>query len=125
MATTKYTQTGQDWRLEQLSTLRERRKDLSELEGLKISPEWAKLVKVLREFAKFSRREEQIALRDHDSGDLEPQELSRLITKARQKASDFDLVCDLLEKTKAQLETVDAEIARLEHAFSQAKEALI
>jgi hypothetical protein len=124
MATVKYTDAGQDRRLERLKSLRETRKDLNDLQGLKISPEWAKLVRLLRRWSEYATREEKLANAEHDSGDIDAATFSRLVTRARQKISDFDFIADILDKTKDQIDLVDSEISNLEKTIKEAKETL-
>lgn len=124
MAVTKFTEEAQKQRSEQLTSLRETRKDLVELAGLKHSPEWGKLTRLLSRYAEYSRREEKRVNADHDSGEIDAVTFSRLTTRARQKIADFEFISDLLERTQKQVETVEAEIARLEMAYKEAKEVL-
>ncbi len=124
MAQTKYTDAGQQQRVDRLTSLRETRKDLSELAGLKLSPEWGKLTRLLKRWADFARNEEKRANAEHDAEEIDAIAFSKRVTRARQKAADFEFVAEILEKTKQQLETVDDEIARLEKAFKSAKEVL-
>lgn len=124
MAQTKYTDTAQQQRKERLAALRATRKDLAELAGLKISPEWAKLVRLLERWATYAKSEEARANVDHDSGEIDAVSFSRLVTRARQKAADFEFVVDILKKTTLQAEMVEAEIARLEAVHKEAKEVL-
>lgn len=124
MATTKYTDEGQKLRLDRLASLRETRKDLAELVGLKISPEWSKLVRLLSRWAEYARNEEKRANAEHDADEIDAATFSKKATKARQKAADFEFVADILVKTAAQLEAVDKEIKRLEQLYKEAKEVL-
>lgn len=124
MSTIKHTEAGQDIRLERLKSLRETRKDLNDLQGLQISPEWSKLVRLLRRWSAFAVLEEKAANRDHDSEEISSEIFSRRVTRCRQKISDFDFVADVLDKTKVQLEAVDEEIMKVEAQYKSAKQDL-
>ncbi len=122
MATIKPTESGQEYRLAQLKHLRETKKDLSEIEGLKNTPEWSKLVRLLRRWSEFAKNEERNANRDHDAEDIDASTFSKRVTRSRQKQVDFDFVADILDKTSVQIESVDAEIERIEKQYKDAKE---
>ncbi len=124
MANIKFTEEGQRLRLERLTALRESRKDLADLAGLKNSPEWVKLVRLFRRWAEFAKREEKQVNAEHDLGDINAETFSKRATRARQKIADFDFVADVLDKREEQLKLIDEEIAKVEHAFKQAKEVL-
>lgn len=124
MASTKYTDHGQELRLERLASLRDTRKDLADLAGLKKSPEWAKLVRLLRRWADFAKREERHANASHDSEDITSEVFGKRVVRARQKVADFEFVADVLDKREEQLKLVDEEIAKVEAAFKTAKEVL-
>jgi hypothetical protein len=124
MAIVKPTQDGQDRRLERIKAMKQTRKDLDELLGLKDSPAWAKLIQLLRRYAEYANREEKNANAEHDAGDLDAAQFSRLATRARQKQADFEFVADLLDKTQEQIDTVDANIKDLESQYKEAKEVL-
>lgn len=124
MPTIKATEAGQDLRLERLKSLRETRKDLDELQTLRIAPEWAKLVRLLRRWSAFATLEEKAANREHDAEEISSEIFSRRVTRCRQKVSDFDFVADVLDKTKVQLETVDSEIKKVEAQYKSAKNEL-
>lgn len=124
MATIKHTIKGQDARKERLEALRERRARLQEISSLKFGKEWDKLVSLLRSFVIFAKREEEIALRDHDAEEIDSATLSRRLIRSRQKAADFELVSDLLEKTESQVEVLDAEISRIEEQYKEAAQQI-
>lgn len=124
MPSIKPTEEGQQRRLDRLASLRETRKDLADLAGLKNSPEWAKLVRLLRRWADFAKKEEKHANAAHDLGDLDAHSFSRQVTRARQKWSDFEFVADVLDKREEQLKLVDEEIAKVEQAYKTAKDVL-
>ncbi len=124
MASIKFTEEGQQRRLERLTSLRETRKDLADLAGLKKSPEWAKLVRLLRRWAEFAKREERHANAEHDVETISSEIFGRRTVRARQKAADFDFVADVLDKREEQLKLVDEEIAKVEQAYKEAKDVL-
>ncbi len=124
MASTKYTEQGQQLRLDRLASLRETRKDLADLAGLKKSPEWSKLVRLLRRWSEFAKLEERHANAEHDSEEITSEVFGKRVTRARQKSADFDFVADVLDKREEQLKIVDEEIAKVEQAFKAAKEVL-
>lgn len=124
MSNVKFTEEGQRLRLERLTSLRETRKDLADLAGLKNSPEWAKLVRLFRRWAEFAKREEKHANAEHDAENISAEVFGKRVTSARQKVADFEFVADVLDKREEQLKLVDEEIAKVEQAFKEAKEVL-
>lgn len=124
MPSIKPTEDGQRLRLERLNSLRETRKDLADLAGLKISPEWAKLVRLLRRWSEFAKREERHANADHDAEEISAEVFGKRVARARQKIADFDFVADVLDKREQQIDLIDAEIEKVEQAYKSAKEAL-
>ncbi len=124
MASVKFTEQGQQLRLDRLASLRETRKDLYDLAGLKKSPEWAKLIRLLRRWEDFAKREESHANAAHDSEDISSEVFGRRVTRARQKAADFAFVAEVLDKREDQIKLVDEEIAKVESAYKTAKEVL-
>lgn len=124
MASIKPTEEGQRLRLERLSSLRETRKDLADLAGLKNSPEWAKLVRLFRRWAEFAKREEKHANAEHDSESISSEVFGKRVTRSRQKIADFEFVADVLDKREEQLKLIDEEIDKVEQAFKEAKDVL-
>ena len=124
MATVKYTDDAQQERLRRLTHLREARKDIADLESLKNTAEWAKLVRTYRKWISFAKTEEQIANNDHDRQEIDPVTFSGRVIRARQKQADFSLAADVLDKHSETLKTLDAEISRIEAMFKEAKEVL-
>lgn len=124
MATVKPTEKGQEQRLEQISDLKKSKADLSALVGLKNSPEWSKLVDLLRRYTKYSEREEERANVDHEKDETTPDQFSKAVTRARQKKADFEFIVDLIEQTEDKVELVEIEIKRVEKLYKDAKELL-
>lgn len=120
----KPTQKGQDARLDQINDLKKSKSDLTELVGLKNSPEWAKLVNLLQRYTEYAKREEQRANVDHEKDETTPEQFSKAVTRARQKQADFEFIVDLIEKTEEKVELVEAEIKRVERLYKDAKEVL-
>lgn len=124
MATIKYTDEGQRLRLERLASLRESRADIASLVSLKETPEWAKLIRLFRRWEEFAKREERQVNAEHDLGELNAENFSKLVTRARQKIADFGFVADILDKREEKIKLLDEEIAKVESAFKEAKEVL-
>jgi hypothetical protein len=124
MSQIKPTEEGQRLRLEHLKALRERRKNLSDISGLKVTPEWAKLTKLYNEFTEFAEREAKAARISYLSGDMSLEEFGRTTIRTSQKAEDFRFCSEVIEGNQEHIESLDAEISRLEKSYKEAKELL-
>ena len=120
----KPTEKGQDARLEQIADLKKSRADLSDLVGLKKSPEWGKLVNLLKRYAEYAKREEKRANLDHDNDETSAEQFSKQVARFRQKQADFEFIVDVIENTEEKVELIEAEIKRIEKAYKEAKEIL-
>jgi hypothetical protein len=120
----KPTEKGQDARLEQIADLKKSRADLSDLVGLKNSPEWGKLVNLLKRYTEYAKREEKRANLDHDRDETTAEQFSKQVARFRQKQADFEFIVDVIENTEEKVELIEAEIKRVEKAYKDAKEIL-
>ncbi len=124
MATIKYTQDGQDRRLERLKSLREDKKSLEDFAALKNYPEWAKLVAFLKKRIGFSKVEESNAAAYHDGEDITSEVLGLRLTRARARQLALEFVIECVDKKEAQVQVIEREIADVEKTFKEAKEVL-
>jgi hypothetical protein len=124
MANVKFTNDGQQKRLERLEALRATRKDIADLADLKNDASWGKLAKVYRKYESYAKNEEKRTNLEHDSGDIDAQTFSKLATRFRQKQADFDLAASILDKHSEMVKEFDDQISFLEKQFKVAKEAL-
>ncbi len=124
MATTKYTEKGQEQRLERLKSLREDRKILLEFAALKNYPEWAKLKAFLNKRVEFAKNEEKNAAAYHDGEDISSEVFGLRSARARSKQMALEFVIECVEKKDEQVLVIDRQIAEAEKEFKAAKEVL-
>jgi hypothetical protein len=124
MAQIKYTEAGQEIRLERLKALRETRKELADLDSLKESPEWLKLASVFRKYETYAKREEKEANDEHENDSIDAQTFSKRVIRFRQKQADFDLAASIIDKHSSMIKDLDDKIIDLERQYKEAKQSL-
>ena len=124
MAQIKPTEKGQEERLNQLKSLRNRRKNIAETETLQNEPAWLKLVEVYKEFVVFAAREQKSAIASYVAGEIGLEEFGRLTIAATSKIANYGFSADIIKDRTSHLEGLDAEIARVEKAYKDAKDMI-
>jgi len=124
MATIKYTEDGQQRRLDRLKSLRDDRKSLSDFAALKDYPEWTKLTSFLKKRIEFAKTEASNAAAYHDGEDISSEVFGLRVARSRSKEMAFEFVINCVEKKDEQIKLIDSEIAEVEKNLKSAKEVL-
>lgn len=125
MAIVKRTSEGQKQRSELLSVLRERLTKVRGVESLTETTEWKDYRDLLNSFIEMeSRREQQVIARSCQEDAPEPWKTTADIRVSRERKIAFELIRDLVDKSKDQVEIIDKRIKELEETYRQATEEL-